>query len=229
MDWYEEHLTALAEYMEFVPKDEQKLWELIAHRLESDTVATKEEQMMWESVRKQEDAQILSGRPEHSQETMATGPGISRMTEMIQEAYDYQCELQMIAMLQEAVERLSREELRRRKGTLLRDYNNCQERRQQQKDQLTGLLNQMVRKEAFAEDFYRKPIEAMLSLTDHAGQVLRQLHTTLQSYESLMEKLEVDISLVEKEKEKIVELLEDYVKELNSKGYDVVVAALDGN
>ena len=55
----------------------------------------------------------------------------------------------------------------------------------------------------------------MLELTDEAGQVLRQLATTLQSYESLMEKLEVDISLVEKEKEKIVELLEDYVKEVH--------------
>lgn len=224
MDWYEEHLTALAEYMEFVPKDEQKLWELIAHRLESDTVATKEEQMMWESVRNQEDAQILPVRPEDTQETMEAGQRTSRMAEKIQEAYDYQCELQMIAMLQEAVERLSREELRRKKGTLLRDYNNCQERRQQQKDQLTGLLNQMVRREAFAEDFYRKPIEAMLSLTDHAGQVLRQLHTTLQSYESLMEKIQVDISVVEEEKNRIVELLGEYVHEVHQN-----IAQIDQN
>ena len=55
----------------------------------------------------------------------------------------------------------------------------------------------------------------MLELTDDAAQVLRQLDTTIQSYDSLMEKLEVDISLVEKEKHKIVEILEDYLKEVH--------------
>ena len=69
--------------------------------------------------------------------------------------------------------------------------------------------------EAFQDDFYRKPLENMLSMTDEAGGVLRQLNTTLQSYENLMEKLEVDISLVEKEKNKIVEILGDYLKEVH--------------
>ena len=55
----------------------------------------------------------------------------------------------------------------------------------------------------------------MLELAEDASQVLQQLHTTVQSYDSLMEKLEVDISVVEKEKEKIVELMEDYIKEVH--------------
>lgn len=50
---------------------------------------------------------------------------------------------------------------------------------------------------------------------EDAGQVLSQLTTTILSYEKLMEKLEVDISLVEKEKTKIVELLEDYLQEVH--------------
>lgn len=182
MEWYEAHLTALAEYMEYLPEDEQQLWKMMLHGLESETVFSKEEKKLWEFLKGEEDAQ--NGRL-------------------------------MTAKLQEELERLSGEELRRKKGMLVRDYNHCQERRQQQKDQLTGLLNQMVRREAFAEDFYRKPIEAMLSLTDHAGQVLRQLHTTLQSYENLMEKIQVDISVVEEEKNRIAELLQEYVHEVH--------------
>ena len=45
--------------------------------------------------------------------------------------------------------------------------------------------------------------------------MLRQLETTVASFNSLMEKLQVDISLVEKEKAKIVELVGDYLKEVH--------------
>lgn len=38
----------------------------------------------------------------------------------------------------------------------------------------------------------------MLELSDDAVRVLTQLKTTVQSYDSLMEKLEVDISVVER-------------------------------
>lgn len=48
-----------------------------------------------------------------------------------------------------------------------------------------------------------------------ADRVLMQLTTTVQSYDSLMEKLEIDISVVEREKERIVELMEDYVLEIH--------------
>ena len=110
---------------------------------------------------------------------------------------------------------MDRQELREFQGILIRDYRRSTQNRQQARSRLDQVLNRVVRMDVFQEDFYRKPLEAMLELTDEAGQVLRQLSTTLLSYESLMEKLEVDISLVEKEKEKIVELLEDYVKEVH--------------
>ena len=55
----------------------------------------------------------------------------------------------------------------------------------------------------------------MLKLSRDAEQVQRQLDTTIQSYQSLIEKLEVDISVVEKEKNKIVELMEDYLSEVH--------------
>ncbi len=110
---------------------------------------------------------------------------------------------------------LDAKKLRDFKGILIRDYNNYQEDRREAREQLVHLLNQLVRIEGFQEDFYRKPLEAMLELSGDAGQVQRQLDTTIQSYQSLMEKLEVDISLVEKEKNKIVELLEEYLQEVH--------------
>lgn len=115
----------------------------------------------------------------------------------------------------EELSELSREKLRKQKGILVRDYKATMEERRDAKERLTGLLNQIVRKEMFAEEFYKKPLESMLALTEDASQVLRQLHTTIQSYDSLIEKLEVDISVVEKEKEKIVELMEEYIKEVH--------------
>ena len=80
---------------------------------------------------------------------------------------------------------------------------------------MVRVLNQIVRDEHFQEEYYKKPLEAMLELADDAGQAQRQLETTIQSYDSLMEKLEVDISVVEKEKQKIAELLEDYLQEVH--------------
>lgn len=116
---------------------------------------------------------------------------------------------------EESFVEMNERELRNFKGILIRDYNQMVRDRQSAKERLTQVLNQIIRMDGFQEEFYRKPLEAMLELTDDAQQVLRQLDTTIQSYDSLMEKLEVDISLVEKEKDRIVELMEEYVKEVH--------------
>ena len=105
--------------------------------------------------------------------------------------------------------------LREFKGMLIRDFNQSMRKRQEEKERLAHVLNRIVRLEDFQEDFYKKPLEAMLELTDDASQVLLQLSTTIQSYDSLMEKLKVDVSLVEQEKNNIAGLLEDYVKEVH--------------
>lgn len=106
-------------------------------------------------------------------------------------------------------------ELTRQKGILIRDYNSCTEQRREARLGLERVLNRMIRMESFSGDFYQKPLDAMLQLTEDADRVLRQLETTLASYNNLMEKLQVDISLVEKEKAKIVELVGDYLKEVH--------------
>lgn len=111
--------------------------------------------------------------------------------------------------------KMDAEALRRTKGILFRDHKQKAGERQEARDGLVQVLNQVVRQEDFQEEFYRKPLESMISLVHDPSQVLLQLSTTLQSYDSLMAKLEVDISIVEKEKQKIVELLYDYIHDVH--------------
>lgn len=117
---------------------------------------------------------------------------------------------------EEPLGELDRGQLRRKKGELARDYKAVLEERRDAKESLVRTLNQILRVEAFADDYYKRPLEILLELSDDASQVLRQLATTVQSFDDLMEKLEVDISVVEKEKERIVELLEEYVRDIHA-------------
>ena len=57
--------------------------------------------------------------------------------------------------------------------------------------------------------------DAVIGVKYGSSQVMSEM-CIRDSYDSLMEKLEVDISVVEREKERITELLEDYVREIHS-------------
>lgn len=111
---------------------------------------------------------------------------------------------------------LGEKELRDFQGRLLRDYRNLKEERAHKKSRLTACLYKMMQKDIYQEDYYRKPLESMLSLTDNAVMTLAQLDTTLRSYDSQMEKLAVDISLVEKERARITALLGEYCQDVHS-------------
>ncbi len=114
------------------------------------------------------------------------------------------------------VHTMSATQLRNHKGILVRDYNKNISDLSDDKELMINAINRMLRMEAFEDEFYKKPLETLSELVlKDAGQVLLQLNTTIQSYDGLLEKLEVDISLVEKEKEKIIELIEEYVKEVH--------------
>lgn len=108
--------------------------------------------------------------------------------------------------------KMSEKELRDFKGMLIRDYNDIIRCVQKCRETLAQTLNKIARQEAFQDASYKTPLENMLKVCDNAAKVLRQLNITLESYDSLMKQLEVDISLVETEKKNVTELLEDYVQ-----------------
>lgn len=111
--------------------------------------------------------------------------------------------------------KMSEKELRDFKGMLIRDYNDIIRCVQKCRETLAQTLNKIARQEAFQDASYKTPLENMLKVCDNAAKVLRQLNITLESYDSLMKQLEVDISLVETEKKNITELLEDYVQNIH--------------
>lgn len=111
--------------------------------------------------------------------------------------------------------KMSEKELRDFKGMLIRDYNDIIRCVQKCRETLAQTLNKIARQEAFQDASYKTPLENMLKVCDNAAKVLRQLNLTLESYDSLMKQLEVDISLVETEKKNVTELLEDYVQNIH--------------
>lgn len=111
--------------------------------------------------------------------------------------------------------KMSEKELRDFKGMLIRDYNDIIRCVQKCRETLAQTLNKIARQEAFQNASYKTPLENMLKVCDNAAKVLRQLNITLESYDSLMKQLEVDISLVETEKKNVTELLEDYVQNIH--------------
>lgn len=111
--------------------------------------------------------------------------------------------------------KMSEKELRNFKGMLIRDYNDIIRCVQKCRETLAQTLNKIARQEAFQDASYKTPLENMLKVCDNAAKVLRQLNITLESYDSLMKQLEVDISLVETEKKNVTELLEDYVQNIH--------------
>ena len=111
--------------------------------------------------------------------------------------------------------KMSEKELRDFKGMLIRDYNDIIRCVQKCRENLAQTLNKIARQEAFQDASYKTPLENMLKVCDDATKVLRQLNITLESYDSLMKQLEVDISLVETEKKNVTELLEDYVQNIH--------------
>ena len=111
--------------------------------------------------------------------------------------------------------KMSEKELRDFKGMLIRDYNDIIRCVQKCRETLAQTLNKIARQEAFQDASYKTPLENMLKVCDDAAKVLRQLNITLESYDSLMKQLEVDISLVETEKKNVTDLLEDYVQNIH--------------
>lgn len=111
--------------------------------------------------------------------------------------------------------KMGEKELRDFKGMLIRDYNDIITCVQRCRETLAQTLNKIARQEVFQDASYKTPLENMLKVCDDAAKVLRQLNITLESYDSLMKQLEVDISLVETEKKNVTELLKDYVQNIH--------------
>lgn len=115
-----------------------------------------------------------------------------------------------------ALYELSEKDLMDFRGKLVRDYRASLARLEEKKESLGKCLNSLLHKKAYEEEFFKKPIDTLLTISNEAQAVLEQLNIVLSSFEALLEKLEVDIALVEKEKQKVIEMLLDYIEEIHN-------------
>ncbi len=99
---------------------------------------------------------------------------------------------------------------------LIRDLKRFGEERQKKRNALTDRLNDLIMLRNFREDFYRKPLEAMLRTVDAPAEVLRHIDITLRSYEDLMKKIEVDLSVIEEERLSIRNEFADYLRDVHA-------------
>jgi hypothetical protein len=110
---------------------------------------------------------------------------------------------------------LSRKELIDFRGRLVRDYRKSNEIQDNKREALRKCLDSIARKKNYEEEFFKRPLETMLHLIGEPQGVLEQLTIILSSFHALLEKLEVDIAMVEKEQQKVTEMLLDYICEIH--------------
>ncbi len=108
-----------------------------------------------------------------------------------------------------------REELNRLQGSLKRDYRNKGAEITQGRQTLSERIRQVMEMEIFQDEFYHNPLLTLYQIRENPEYVREQLDITCASYESLLEKLAADIAMVEKEQEKVTDLLLEYVHDVH--------------
>lgn len=105
--------------------------------------------------------------------------------------------------------------LDRFRGRMIRDYRNQKETINNYSNELSASIDELLRIKMFQEDFIKRPLNTLYSLIKFPDDFLDQLRTTIKAYDDLMAKLEVDIAIVEREKQKIIEILLEYIRDIH--------------
>ena len=83
------------------------------------------------------------------------------------------------------------------RSALWKEYMQSMKKEQESRDQITKQLHLLLCTKEFMDDFFAKPLHALSSLTLDASAFLRQLEMIIESYESLSEKLKIDIAMIQ--------------------------------
>ena len=118
---------------------------------------------------------------------------------------------EIVSILQE----IKVEELSTLRGELIRDYKAGEGEAHKKQRQVEQSLERIMRQERFKDDFFSIPLENLEILTAMPDTFLEQLELTLTSYNDLIAKLEIDIAMIGEEKEKVLEVLLQYIQEVH--------------
>ncbi len=112
------------------------------------------------------------------------------------------------------IEIMGKEALERLRVKLIRDYRDVKEQLNVQRQGLDRDISNVQKLDVFQDEFFKKPLST-LSLIDDPNEVINQLNTTISAYDDLVTKLLIDIDMIEKERESVVEMLLEYVEDMH--------------
>lgn len=127
--------------------------------------------------------------------------------------YDFHEEMEKYN--KKSLNELNRKEIEELYGSLIRDFRKFKDELAKHRMALEREIDRLILIEKYKDDFYRQPLALMRQLTEKPEDLSKQLALTLQSYQTLLEKLEVDIAFIDREKEKINEMIFEYVLEIH--------------
>lgn len=113
------------------------------------------------------------------------------------------------------LEHISREELNKYQGMLRRDLKERETERNEQREIFEAVIRRLAGKEIYQEDSFKKCFDNLLGLTENVYNAKTQLGITRASYESILEKLKVDLENVDRERKNIEEVFLEYVKDID--------------
>ncbi len=99
---------------------------------------------------------------------------------------------------------------------LTQELNAKEEKQAKEHRNMTDEIGRISSMQEFNDDFYKNPLKNLYECRNIPSQVIEQLDTIWKSYSSLLEKLQVDIDIIEKEKAEIVNLFAEYVKSVHT-------------
>ncbi|MCR4746002.1 MAG: hypothetical protein K5894_12340 [Lachnospiraceae bacterium] len=86
---------------------------------------------------------------------------------------------------------------------------------QKNRNAVSDRINEIINLNELSEEQYHKPLLSMLKMLDAPEDILRQIDITINAFDTLMEKLMVDISIVERERDEIIAQIASYMEEIN--------------
>lgn len=124
-------------------------------------------------------------------------------------------EYETIIPTQPIVFQISEKEILDVKNKTLRNYKLALEEVSKYRLNTVQEIGKLLRNDRFEDDYYHKPLESLERIVDQPEVILEQLHTTIQAYDNLLDKLSVDLQMIEQEAQKVIDVLLQYVQEVH--------------
>lgn len=101
-------------------------------------------------------------------------------------------------------------------GSIKRDYNASKGDEYKLENELNIIIDKISREKEFInDDFFKKSLDILIKVSVNPSEVISNLEQTLTAHKVTLEKLNADIDIIHKEKERVVEMLYDYINEVH--------------